>query len=77
MCGQQVVQRRGTAQDRIGWSRGDEDGREEKEGPDYEGKIKRRTLRLGTVVCFQWLGSCSRIVRRPPSMCMKAGKGGF
>ena len=40
MGGRQVEQRRGRAHDRVEWSRGDEDGREEEEGPDYEGKIK-------------------------------------
>jgi hypothetical protein len=41
-----------------------------------DGQIKGRTLRLGTVVCFQLLGSQSDNVRRLPSMYVMAGKEG-
>jgi hypothetical protein len=50
---------------------------EERKYSDYEGKIKGRTLRLGTVVCFQMLGIRFRNVPRFPSMCVKARKGAF
>ena len=39
MCGRLLADRRGMARNRIQQSRGDEDGREEEEGPDYEGMI--------------------------------------
>jgi hypothetical protein len=46
-------------------------------GTTAEGQIKRRTLQLGAVVCFQGFGGRSRNVCRLPSMFMKVGKEEF
>ncbi len=42
-----------------------------------EGKIKRRNVRLETVVVFQWVTTRLRDVRYFPAMCAKARNRAF